>query len=71
MLNCHLKIAAKAIANLLKHVLPKLIDNDQTDFLKSRFIGKNIRLSDGTINQTATKNIPGLLLFLDSLEWTR
>ena len=76
MLNCNYKIAAKAIANRLKHVLPKLIDNDQTGFLKGRFIGENIRLIDATINYTASKNIPGLLLFLDfekafdTLEWS-
>ena len=65
LLNCVFKIAAKAIANRLKHVLPNLIDNDQTAFLKGRFIGGNIRLIDATINYTATKNIPGLLPFLD------
>ena len=76
LLNCVFKIAAKAIANRLKHLLPKLIDNDQTAFLKGRFIGENIRLIDATINYTATKNIPGLLPFLDfekafdTLEWS-
>ena len=32
LLNCNYKIAAKAIANRPKQVLPKLIDNDQTGF---------------------------------------
>jgi len=49
LLNCDYKIAAKAIANRFKHVPPNLIDSDQTGFLKSRFIGENIRLIDGII----------------------
>ena len=75
-MNCDYKIAAKAIANRLKRVLPRLIDHDQTGFLKGRFIGENIRLFNATIKYTAAKNIPGLLLFLDfemafdTVEWS-
>ena len=51
-------------------------NNDQTGFLKGRFIGENIRLIDSVVNYTAAKNIPGLLFFLDfekafdTLEWS-
>ena len=75
LLNCDYKIAAKAIANRVKKALPKLINNDQTGFMKGRFIGENIRLIDSVIKFAATKNIPGLLLFLDfekafdTVEW--
>ena len=75
LLNCDYKIATKVIANRLKTHLHKLINNDQTGFLKGRFIGENIRLIDSVVNYTAAKKIPGLLLFLDfekafdTLEW--
>ena len=76
LLNCDYKIAAKAIANRLKKILPKIIDNDQTGFLKGRFIGENVTLIiDSVINFAAAKKIPGLLLFLDfekafdTVEW--
>ena len=65
LLNTDYKIAAKAIANRLKIVIPKIVNNDQTGFIKGRFIGENIRLIEGIINYTATQNIPGQLLFLD------
>ena len=76
LLNTDYKIAAKAIANRLQNVLPKLINSDQTGFLQGRFIGENIRLIDGLINHTAARNIPVLLMFLDfekafdSVEWS-
>ena len=68
--------AAKAIANRIKSVIPKLINNDQTGYLKGRFIGENIRLIDNIINYASQQNMPGLLLFVDfekafdSLEWS-
>ena len=76
LLNCDYKIATKAIANCMKTVLPELISNDQTGFIKDRFIGENIRTIDNIIKYTAAKDIPGLLLFLDfekafdTLEWS-
>ena len=76
LLNCNYKIAAKAIANRIKTVIPKLINNDQTGFLKGRFIGENIRLIDSIIKYASENNTPGLLLFVDfekafdSLEWS-
>ena len=63
LLNSDYKIAAKTIANRLKSVIPKLIKNDQTGFLKGRFIGENIRLIESIINYTAAQNIPGYYYF--------
>ena len=65
LLNTDYKIAAKAIANRIKSVLPNVINNDQTGFLKGRFIGENVRLIDSVIRYAAEKNIPGLLLCID------
>ena len=76
LLHCDYKIAAKAIANRIKPVISKLINNDQTGFIKGRFIGENIRLVDNIINYASENKIPGLLLFIDfekafdSLEWS-
>ena len=65
LLSCDYKIATKAIANRIKTVIPKIINFDQTAFIKGRIIGENIRLIDSLINFCAEKNTPGLLLFLD------
>ena len=53
LLNSDYEIAAKAIANRLQNVLPKLINSNQTSFLKGRFIWESIRLIDGLIKHTA------------------
>ena len=64
LLSCDYKIATKAIASRIKMVLPKLVSNDQTGFIRDRFIGENIRLIDSVIKYTKAKNMPGLLFFL-------
>ena len=76
LLNCDYKIATKSIASRLRKVIPRIINHDQTGFLKNRFIGENIRLLDIITNYTDTEQIPGLLLFVDfekafdSVEWS-
>ena len=65
LLNCDYKIATKSIASRMRKVIPRIINHDQTGFLKNRFIGENIRLLDSIINYTDTEQIPGLLLFVD------
>ena len=64
LLNTECKIAAKAVANRLKIVIPKIVNNDPTGFIKGCFNGENIRSIEGIINYTATQNIRGEL-FLD------
>ena len=44
LLNCDYKITAKAVATGIKWVLPDIINNDQTGFLKGRSTGENVRL---------------------------
>ena len=57
LLNCDYKIAAKSIANRIKNVLPNLINNGQTGFMKGKFIGENIRLIDSVICFAKENNI--------------
>ena len=44
LLNVVYKIASGCIAERIKKYLNKIINNDQTGFIKGRFIGENIRL---------------------------
>jgi len=44
LLNTDYKIAMKTIVSRISKVLPKLIHEDQTRYVKDRNIGQNIRL---------------------------
>ena len=46
LLNCVYKVFSKTIANRVRRVLPKIINTDQTGFLKGGLISKNIRTND-------------------------
>ena len=69
------KIATKAIALRMENVLPKIINESQTGYLKGRYIGESIRTISNIMSFTKTHNVPGLAVFLDfekafdSLEW--
>ena len=65
LLNVVYKIGSSCIANRLKTFLPKLINEDQTGFVKNRYIGDNIRLIYDTIAYLEELNLPGLLLNID------
>ena len=75
LLNVDCKIATKAIAKRLEASPPKLINHDQTGFIKGRYIGENIRFLIDAMEYTKAHNIPGILVSLDfrkafdSLEW--
>ena len=74
LLNCDYKIA-KAVATRMKRVLPDIVNNHQTGFLKGRSIGENVRLLNRVISYAEQQNAPGMLLFIDfekafdTLEW--
>ena len=51
------KIATGCIAERIKRFLNKIISNDQTGFIKGRFIGENIRLDYDIMNCTEIKKI--------------
>ena len=57
------KIATKVIANRIKHVITKIINNSQTWFIKERYIGENIRLLFEIIDNVEEENKPGLEFF--------
>ena len=50
----------------LQNVIGKVILNDQTGYIKRRFIGCNARLLNDIIHYTDDHQTPGVLLFLDS-----
>ena len=73
--NVDCKIATNAIAKRIESSLPKLVNLDQTGFIKGRYIGENIRLITDIMEFTKKYNITGILVSLDfrkaldSLEW--
>ena len=66
----------KAIAWRIKKVLPDVIHQNQTGYVKDRFIGETIRSIYDIMDFTVTENIPGLMIFIDfqkafdSVEWS-
>lgn len=65
LLNVDYKIFAKWLANRLKQIIPDIIDEDQTGYIKNRYIGSNIRRTLDILEYTKMKKKPGLLVSLD------
>ena len=65
LLNVDYKIATKVIANRIKHIITKIVDNSQTGFIKRRYIGENIRLLLEIIDNAEDENKPGMIFFSD------
>ena len=59
------KIIAKILANRFHTVLPKLISQDQTAYIKGRTISQNIRLVQDIILYADKHKLNTILLFLD------
>ena len=75
LLNVDLKILSCVLAQRLKIVLPKIVNEDQTGYVKNRFIGFNLRQIQDIIDYSETYKIEGAIIFVDftkafdSLEW--
>jgi hypothetical protein len=75
LLNVDYKLAASALAQRLKLVLPKIIHTDQNGFVEGRYIGHNIRQIQDIIDFADETQIEGAILFLDfkkafdTVEW--
>ena len=75
LLSSDYKIATKIPALRLKKVLPSIINDAQTGYMKGRFIGENIRHISDILHVTPEQKLEGIALFIDlekafdSLEW--
>ena len=65
LLNADYKILAKCIACRIKKHIQKLMHDDQTGFLKGRYIGENINRLLGTMEIIDEENIPAILINID------
>lgn len=65
LLNTDYKILAHVLSNRLKTVLNKLINTDQSGYLKGRNISFNIRLIQDVIDYFEQNEQEGAILFLD------
>jgi len=75
LLNTDYKILTKCLALRLEPVLPSIIHENQTGYVKGRYIGTNIRRMWDIIQETERTQTPGIALFVDfrkafdTLEW--
>jgi len=65
VLNTDYKLMAFVIAQRLHKVLPKIVNSDQTGYIKGRFIGSNIRLIEDIFEYVNKNNMPGAAIFCD------
>ena len=65
LLNVDYKILTKVVANRIEKTKPILINPDQTGYVKSRYIGENVRLINDVINYSDMLNQKGIAIFLD------
>ena len=75
LLNVDYKIMSKCIAERIKNVLVKLIDETQTGFIKGRNISDGMRAILDVVEETVISNREGMLITIDfqkafdSLSW--
>ena len=63
--NVDYKILTKSLAIRIEKVLPKIINENQSGFVKGRLITENIRLIDDIIQTLKRRRETGLILLLD------
>ena len=68
------QIASKVTAKRIKHLLPNLINNNQSGYIPDRHIGENTRSILDIMDYTKARVLPDLLFLgfekaFDSLEW--
>ncbi|CAO2142968.1 unnamed protein product [Urochloa humidicola] len=74
--NCSLKIVAKMLTTRLQREIPRLIDTDQTGFIRGRSIAENFIYALELIQCCNKRKLPTLVLKLDfakafdSVDWT-
>jgi hypothetical protein len=67
-LNVDLKLLSYTLAQRLKKILPKLINEDQTGYIKNRFIGFNLRQIQAIIDYSDIYKIfQKLLIFQNGI----
>ena len=73
--NVDYRILTFVLANRLQKVIGKIINDDQTAYIKGRFMGNNVRLVSDVIHYYDILNKSGILLAtdfrkaFDSIEW--
>jgi hypothetical protein len=65
LLNVDLKILSYVLAQRLKNLLPKIINEDQTGYVKNRFIGFNLRQIQDIIDYADLYKIEGAIIVID------
>ena len=63
--NTDYKILTKLLANRLQKVINNIVSEDQSGYIKGRFIGENIRTVLDVIEYCSQRTKSGILLFLD------
>ena len=75
LVNVDTKVLTEKIAWKKKNLLPDIIHQNQTGYVKDRFIGETIRFIYDIMDFTAKENIPSLIISIDfqkafdSVEW--
>ena len=64
-MNVDFKIVSKAFATRLKHILPNLINTEQTAYVKDRFIGESGRLISDIIEISELLKVKGFIATMD------